>query len=171
MRRHDPAGIYQIKRALDHRQQHRWSRAFLRNGVTESLLDRADRLKIATQCDIMGKTEITDGEVGNMMISPEHFRSLHENDSYEELLAVRDDLLERIRRFEKDGAPAEEMFCSPSPESRYQSYLHFTAEICKLIADRYRDDQFQIFWQGVVELRNKKAEAGNAEGTEGEEDG
>ena len=106
-----------------------------------------------------------------MMYSPEHFRSLHKNDTYEELLAVRDDLLEYIKRFEKEGAPAEEMFCSSSPEYRYQSYLQFTAEICNLIADRYRDDQFQIFWQGVVEYRKKKAEAGNTEETEDEEDG
>ena len=117
----------------------------------------------------MDKSGITDGEVENMMFSPEYFKSLHENDSFEELLAVRDDLIKNIQRFEKEGPPPEEMLCSPSPEYRYRSYLHFTAEICNLIADRYRDDQFQSFWQSLIEQRNKKTEAGNTEGKEGEE--
>ena len=80
-----------------------------------------------------------------MMISPEWFKSNHENDSYEQLLEVREKLIDDIRTFERDGTFLGEEFCSPSPENRYEHYLLFLAKTCELIETKYSEKRREEF--------------------------
>ncbi|MBQ8935457.1 MAG: hypothetical protein IJ049_03525 [Oscillospiraceae bacterium] len=70
-------------------------------------------------------------------ISPEGFVSLHENDSYQALLDLRDALMEEIRRFEKRESPEGALRISQSPEVMYQCNLQYVARLCDYIAARY----------------------------------
>lgn len=71
------------------------------------------------------------------MISPEMFAEEYENMSYEELLPVRDDLIEDIRSLEKSG----ENNNYPG-NTQYQVELGYLGKLCELIAEKYRF----IFW-------------------------
>lgn len=82
-----------------------------------------------------------------MMVSPQGFLEYHSDESYKELLPVRDELLAAILSFEehKDD-PAEDMMVCPSPEVVYQCNLEYLAKLCELIAEKYNreyvwDDQ------------------------------
>ena len=72
-----------------------------------------------------------------MMISPEMFADEYKENSYEELIKVRDNLIQDIRRFEKGNITEEEMMTKPSQDTRYQCNLEYLAEICKLIQEKY----------------------------------
>ena len=56
------------------------------------------------------------------------------NMSYEELLPVRDELIEAIRSFEKNGDSGGGFM--PSPETIYQMHLEYLGKLCELIADK-----------------------------------
>ena len=75
------------------------------------------------------------------MISPETYVAQCEGMSYEELLSIRDELMQSIWRFEKNDESNNEY--QPSPKTIYQVHLEYLGKLCELIADKYRDMQWQ----------------------------
>ena len=76
-----------------------------------------------------------------MMISPNYFVEMHKNESYEQLLKVRDDLLADIYDFEKAAKENKiEHHFEPSPEVIYQCNLEYLGSLCSLIAERYNEE-------------------------------
>lgn len=72
-----------------------------------------------------------------MMVSAERFISEHRKDTYEELIALRGELLAYILRFERGELTEEERTACPSPETVYKSYLSYLGKLCELTAERY----------------------------------
>ncbi len=72
-----------------------------------------------------------------MMISPEVFISMQMDKSYEELIEVRDEMMEDIKDFEE--YPDQTCLISPSPEVVYQMNLKYLAKLCELIAEKYNE--------------------------------
>ena len=72
-----------------------------------------------------------------MMISPECFISRYINNSYAELLSVRDELIDEICGFEKHKDEVKEIIIHPSPEVVYQCNLLYMAKLCELISEKY----------------------------------
>lgn len=72
------------------------------------------------------------------MISPEMFIEEYENKSYEELLPVRDELIEGIRSLEKSG----DSNTYPG-NTRYQFELKYLGKLCELIAEKFNDKQWE----------------------------
>ena len=74
------------------------------------------------------------------MISPETFIKTYENKSYDQLLVIRQSLLNDIYAFEtakpKD-TPESNISIWPAEEVVYQSDLKYLAKICELIAKKY----------------------------------
>ena len=77
-----------------------------------------------------------------MMISPMSFQEEHKNDSYEELIAVRDSLIKDIKEFEDNNDSESEWEINPSPDVVYQCNLEYLAKVCIMISDKYRQDDF-----------------------------
>ncbi len=75
------------------------------------------------------------------MISPGAFVNEYKDMSYEELLPVRDELIEDIREFEKSGGGPSNI--CPSPSTVYQVHLEYLGKLCELIADKFRDRQWE----------------------------
>ena len=75
-----------------------------------------------------------------MMICPESYAMMLKDESYEELLSVRDELMEDILYFEAHRDEPEEPRMEPSPEVRYQCDLQYLGEVCKLIAKKYNEE-------------------------------
>ena len=76
-----------------------------------------------------------------MMISPDAFILDYKDMSYEELLPVRDELIDNIRNFEINGSKGDNIY--PSSSTRYQVTLEYLGMLCELIAEKYRDLQWQ----------------------------
>ena len=74
-----------------------------------------------------------------MMIDPEGFIYFRKNDSNEELLSCRDELIEEIRLFEMGKISEEDRMTKPSPAVKYQFNLLYLAKVCELISERYRE--------------------------------
>ena len=72
-----------------------------------------------------------------MMMSPESFVFSHRKDSYEELLKVRDELIDDIRTFEKKQISPEVWMTKPSPEVIYQCNLEYLGKLCEYISERF----------------------------------
>ncbi|MBQ3452958.1 hypothetical protein IJI55_02520 [Candidatus Saccharibacteria bacterium] len=74
------------------------------------------------------------------MISPETFIKTYENKSYDQLLVIRQSLLNDIYAFEtakpKD-APESNIPVWPAEEVVYQSDLKYLAKVCELIAEKH----------------------------------
>ena len=74
------------------------------------------------------------------MISPETFIKTCENKSYDQLLIIRQSLLDDIYAFEtikpKD-MPESNISIWPAEEVIYQSDLKYLAKICELIAKKH----------------------------------
>lgn len=76
-----------------------------------------------------------------MMISPDGFIDEYRDKKYEELLPVRDELIEEIRAFENDTERnGKEWMIHPSPEVRYQCNLEYLGKICELISEKYNQE-------------------------------
>jgi len=79
-----------------------------------------------------------------MMIDPKSFISEYKDSAYEELIALRDELVEDIRLFEaKEKAgdhsgPAWQF--RPSPEVIYQMNLQYLAELCNFMQEKYNKE-------------------------------
>ena len=84
-----------------------------------------------------------------MMISPEGFGALHQEDSYHELITLRDSLISDIRAFEKNKIDKSEYFIKPSPDVIYQCNLLYLSEICKLIETKFNENYEQIITPSV----------------------
>lgn len=67
-----------------------------------------------------------------MMISPDTFREMHENDSLEECYRIRRELMDDLIEFE-DNESARETYMMPSPETFYVINNLYLIEICRLI--------------------------------------
>ena len=77
------------------------------------------------------------------MISPNGFIHQYEDYKYEDLLPIRDELIEDIKAFEQ-GDISESVIVSPSPDVIYQCNLDYLAELLKLIAEKYREE---VVWK------------------------
>ena len=73
-----------------------------------------------------------------MMMSPESFVGQYEESTYDELLEIREQLLEEIYYYEKGTDEGEEMIL-PSPETRYLLNLEYLGKLCELIIQKYRE--------------------------------
>jgi hypothetical protein len=77
-----------------------------------------------------------------MMKSPDLFQEEHEQDTYEELLKVRERLLAEIYAFENAASEPEtesQIFVAPSPDVVYQCNLGYLAKTAELLAKKYRE--------------------------------
>ncbi len=72
-----------------------------------------------------------------MMISPNSFYENHKDDSYEELLKVRDEIIEEIWKYEHNKVSKEEYGICPSPQTVYWCNLEYLVEACKLVESAY----------------------------------
>lgn len=77
------------------------------------------------------------------MISPETFIKTYENKSYDQLLVIRQSLLNDIYAFEtakpKD-TPESNISIWPAEEVVYQSDLKYLAKVCELIAKKHEQE-------------------------------
>lgn len=75
-----------------------------------------------------------------MMISPEMFVELNKDKKYEELLPVRDELIQAIREFEEATYDPKEALINPSPDVVYQMNLEYLGKLCELICDKFNEE-------------------------------
>lgn len=72
------------------------------------------------------------------MINPKGYEEMLEDKTYCNLLKVRDSLIIKIRKFEKDKKRLDDKGrVHPSPESSYQMNLQYLGKICEKIAEVY----------------------------------
>lgn len=77
-----------------------------------------------------------------MMISPELFQEEHEQDTYGDLLKVRERLLTEIYVFENAASKSKtesQIFVDPSPDVVYRCNLGYLAKTAELLAKKYRE--------------------------------
>ena len=76
------------------------------------------------------------------MISPKIFADEHANKTYEELIEVRNDLINSIEQFEARPQNEETDFIiCPSPDVVYQMNHEYLSEICLLIVQKFQEQQ------------------------------
>ena len=75
-----------------------------------------------------------------MMISPEMFVELHKDKKYNELLPVRDELIEAVRAFENKTYDPKMESIHPSPDVIYQMDLEYLGKLCELISEKYNKE-------------------------------
>ncbi len=73
-----------------------------------------------------------------MMVSPYSYAEMYKDATYEELLKVRNKLIEELWQFERNEVPAEEYMICPSPDTRYSCNLEYMTEICRLVDAAYQ---------------------------------
>lgn len=78
-----------------------------------------------------------------MMISPDSAILEVQDMSYKKLLAKRDEVLEDIYAFEQGKLPKEAFLIDPSPDAFYQWNLEYLGLLCKLIADKFEDENWK----------------------------
>ena len=79
-----------------------------------------------------------------MMISPEMFADEYRNDSIEEIIEIRDELINDIKDLEKIVFDKERNteawgFC-PGPDVQYQVNLEYLSQICILLSEKYNEE-------------------------------
>ncbi len=76
------------------------------------------------------------------MISPEVFADEHEDKTYEELIEVRDELINGIKQFEDmpQNEESDSIMC-PGPDVFYQMNHEYLSKICLLIVQKFREQQ------------------------------
>ena len=74
-----------------------------------------------------------------MMISPEGFIEEYKDNSYEELLLVRDDLISSMKDFEAPDKKGDQPLICPSPDVVYKCNLLYLSKLCKLIYQKYEE--------------------------------
>ena len=76
------------------------------------------------------------------MISPEVFVEQYADKTYEELIEVRNDLINNIKRFEATPQNEEPDFIiCPGPDVVYQMNHEYLSEICLLIVQKFQEQQ------------------------------
>ena len=78
-----------------------------------------------------------------MMISPEEFLAQYKNSTCEELIFLRERLLEDIYMFEQKQTPTDAWQVRPSPDVAYQCNLQYLAALCNLIAERFNRESIR----------------------------
>ena len=80
-----------------------------------------------------------------MMISPELFKEQNKDKTLKELVIVRNELIDKIKRYEErnilntDNELIDDDFIKPSPATRYDMNNHYLKEITDLIKQRLRE--------------------------------
>ena len=82
-----------------------------------------------------------------MMISPELYVEQLSDKKYEELLLIRDELIESVQSYEED--PYLETDIMPGPEVVYQCELQYLGKLCELIAEKFRQERVWIETEGL----------------------
>lgn len=75
-----------------------------------------------------------------MMISPNNFANEHQDDSYEELIELRDELVGQLKKYEEADHSNSNPANFPSPEVKYMMNLQYVARLCNMIAKKYNSD-------------------------------
>ena len=82
-----------------------------------------------------------------MMISPNMYGELHKDDSFEQLIAERKELIATLEQLEPIAYDKEhrsdEWKIMPAPDVRYQIALEYLSKVCKLIREKYNRE---IVW-------------------------
>lgn len=78
-----------------------------------------------------------------MMVGPKTYIKKFEDKSYEELLEEKTKLNKKIEEFESNESELSGVIISPSPEVVYQCNLEYMAELCNLIAEKFRKRKIQ----------------------------
>ena len=91
-----------------------------------------------------------------MMISPEGYVNLYKSKTYKELLKVRDELIDEIKDFEKNGGANQPLMC-PSLDTVYQCNLLYLSKLCELIHEKYEeytweDDYIKIVVADIADM-------------------
>ena len=73
-----------------------------------------------------------------MLSSPDLFIEEHQNDSYEELVKLKNELISEIDEFERRDNNTDDVIISPSPETYYQWNLSVLEKIIHLLQEAYR---------------------------------
>lgn len=75
-----------------------------------------------------------------VMIAPEVFISEYKDESYENLLKVRNKLITELKNYENGiNKIDKDMIINPSSEAIYSMNLKYLAELCNLISDKFTD--------------------------------
>ena len=79
-----------------------------------------------------------------MMISAEGYKSMHESDSIDELIAQRKQLVAELEQLEKivreNDKNDDSWIESPGPDVRYQVTLTYLIQICELLWARFSSE-------------------------------
>jgi hypothetical protein len=82
-----------------------------------------------------------------MMISPQSYVKEHENDTFEELIKERNELVKSIKRLEKklfsEEKMNEEVMVCPGTDVEYQVELMYLAELCNFMSEKFNKE---IVW-------------------------
>jgi len=77
-----------------------------------------------------------------MLISSETLIDRDKDKTYEELLAIRDELIEEIKEFEKEKGPNHiKIYTMPSQELIYENNLKYLGGICLLISEKFGSEK------------------------------
>ena len=77
-----------------------------------------------------------------MKISPEAFVENNRDRSYEELLAIRDQLISVIRKFEADTEhDPEDVLVNPLVDGNYYCNMKLLGGLCNLIAEKFGEEE------------------------------
>lgn len=79
-----------------------------------------------------------------MMMSPEMYAEEHRDDSLEELIETRNDLVDELRTLEKIVFDKEQKdkaweIC-PGPDVQYQMTLEYLAKLCMLLYEKFNEE-------------------------------
>lgn len=84
-----------------------------------------------------------------MMISPYSYIFEHENDTFEQLIQERDQLIDEVRRLEKmvfsEDRSDEEWGLCPRPDVQYQVNLEYLSELCSFISRKYYNEKERTY--------------------------
>ena len=79
-----------------------------------------------------------------MMMAPEAYIDGLKDADYLTLMNERNDLIQSIRRFERDerrgDRSGEEWKLLPNPETAYRMNLEYLSELCRMMQDRYTEE-------------------------------
>ena len=73
-----------------------------------------------------------------MLSSPDLFIEEHQNDSYEELVKLKNELISEIDEFERSDNSSDDVIFSPSLGTYYQWNLSVLEKIIPLLQEAYR---------------------------------
>ena len=79
-----------------------------------------------------------------MMMSPEMFADEYRNDSIEEIIEIRNDLINDVKDLEKivfdKERNTESWELCPDPDVQYQVNLEYLSQICILLSEKYNEE-------------------------------